>query len=817
MKKPPAQEAALEYAKRGWSVIPVGRDKKPLVHWKEYQARPADAAMINRWWFAFREANVGIVTGKVSGLAVIDVEKDGIHQNFPKTVTAESGGGGRHYYYRYPKKRDLRNGTRLPGFACVDLRAEGGYVVAPPSVHPSGDHYRWINAPDDTELAEFPLDILREWKIPSTPQAPSQATFNLEGSRNDATARFVGSLLVKLDPANWETKAWDAVVAWNAKHNIPPLAESELRTVFASIAQAEREKRTRLSSHEDKILSFCRELPNVHAELCAAHPDPDERELAFHAMLKSKRITGDHKKILLRKWAALEVEGTGTKEATPDMTATERSEALAFLKSPDLFNRIEEDLDRLGYVGERVLKLTTYLAAASAITDEPINTLNKGQSGSGKSECVKTVMALMPPERVLFVTRLTAQALAYLDGGIDRKWVIINEHDGAEGAEHSLRVSISEGELVTLAPVKDTETGRVKTEARRVPIHAAFTITTTRHLVHAENETRFFSLTTDDSSEQTQRIVDRQNLIAAGQAVISDTEREAIIHRHRNAQRLLSSYRVVIPFAEHISYPSHDVRVRRDNRRCHALIKAIAHVRQFQKDVKNSDGYDVIQADLEDYRIAYSLLGKILRDTNGVIPEGSERLLKTWIGQAQSGTIEADQDLTRRDLERLLRWSEATVRRYLGPLVNHELVAEKKDGRRFRYGLLVTDLRGLEVPKGITTPDELAALWAERKDGGVSSDEVTSLRESPAVTGITSCHPEKTRSDEVTSLAETSGSAHRWEGGGQSLEACSSSLRQKSSNGGDGSDASDSAESGEGVSSSPKKGQDLSLQETTKH
>lgn len=390
MKNTPAQQAALAYADRGWSVIPVSRDKKPLVAWKEYQSKAADHSVIKRWWLAFPQANVGIVTGKISGLAVIDVEKDGVRQAFPKTVTSATGGGGRHYFYRYPSGKHLRNGTRIPGFTAVDLRAEGGYVVAPPSVHESGEPYRWIISPDDTDLAEFPLDVLQD-RNPSSPDSSPLPAVNCEGTRNDATARFVGSLLAKLDPKDWLSKGWQNVVAWNAEHNVPPLEESELRATFDSIATAESEKRKVTANREDTILTFCRELPSVHAELCTAHPDPDERELAFHAMLKAKRITGDHKKILLRKWAALELAETGAKEKIPDMTAAEREEALAFLKSPDLFDRIENDLDRLGYVGERVLKLTTYLAASSSITDEPINTLNKGQSGSGKSECVKTV------------------------------------------------------------------------------------------------------------------------------------------------------------------------------------------------------------------------------------------------------------------------------------------------------------------------------------------------------------------------------------------------------------------------------------------
>ena len=77
----------------GYSVIPVGRDKKPFVEWKRYQTERATAEQIKEWWKQYPEANVGIVTGKEFGIVVVDVENGGRIDDLPPTVISKTGGG----------------------------------------------------------------------------------------------------------------------------------------------------------------------------------------------------------------------------------------------------------------------------------------------------------------------------------------------------------------------------------------------------------------------------------------------------------------------------------------------------------------------------------------------------------------------------------------------------------------------------------------------------------------------------------------------------------------------------------------------------
>ena len=174
-------DAALEARRRGWSVVPLhtaraGRctcgdaqcpspAKHPHVAWDEFQRRLPSEDEVRRWWRRWPDANVGVVTGAVSDLVVVDVdprsggddELDELERRFgvlAPTATCRSGGGGTHRYFRHPG-RAVASGPVVPG---VDLKADGGLVVAPPSVHASGERYRWEpgSSPDERTLAELP-------------------------------------------------------------------------------------------------------------------------------------------------------------------------------------------------------------------------------------------------------------------------------------------------------------------------------------------------------------------------------------------------------------------------------------------------------------------------------------------------------------------------------------------------------------------------------------------------------------------------------------------------------------------------------------
>lgn len=243
--------AAGAYLERGWSIVPIEpRAKRPSVAWLEFQHRLPTPAEVARW-FRRRDANVGIVTGAVSGLVVLDVDPQhggddslaGLaaeHGPLPRTVEARTGGGGRHCYFAHPGDHVPNRVGFAPG---LDLRGDGGVVVAPPSVHPSGRPYAWVSgrAPDDLPLAPIPRWLLAAAQ-PAGPHAghPIAEWRSLlrdgveEGQRNNTIASLAGHLLWHGVDAQ---VALELLLAWNRIRCRPPLPDNEVAQVVESIAR----------------------------------------------------------------------------------------------------------------------------------------------------------------------------------------------------------------------------------------------------------------------------------------------------------------------------------------------------------------------------------------------------------------------------------------------------------------------------------------------------------------------------------------------------------------------------------------------------
>lgn len=219
--------AALSYAKHGMSVIPISRDKRPLLNWAEFQRRRATETEIKEWFTKWPEANVGIVTGRISGVSVVDVEKGGKIDDLPPTAMAKTGGGGYHLYYKYLDS--LGNRTRIREL--TDIRSDAGYCVAAPSLHASGQRYEWVKK---SEFKDFPRELLGAAEIKTDWNTITAGV--AEGNRRPATAKYIGKLLAAFSPDDWESAVWPTVLDWNKK-NTPPLKEEELRHVFDTISK----------------------------------------------------------------------------------------------------------------------------------------------------------------------------------------------------------------------------------------------------------------------------------------------------------------------------------------------------------------------------------------------------------------------------------------------------------------------------------------------------------------------------------------------------------------------------------------------------
>jgi DNA primase len=392
----------------------------------------------------------------------------------------------------------------------------------------------------------------------------------------------------------------------------------------------------------------------------------------------------------------------GEAAAAPPMSESEHAEALALLRRPDLLGQVGRDVDTLGYVGEETNKRLLYLVAISRKLEDPLSAIVLSQSGAGKSGLTEVIERLCPPEDVVLLTRLTPQSLYYTEPGfLDRKLVIVEERYGSMEADYSIRVLQSRKKLIAAAPVKDPQTGNMRTKVFTVEARAAFIEATTASSVNHENATRCFELQMDETEEQTKRIHERQRLLRTGRGLELRREAEAITRRHWNAQRLLESLPVVIPFADRLSFPSSWMRTRRDHARFLNLIEVSAFLHQHQRE-RTPDG--AIVASLADYEAAYALAGEVLRETLTDV----KRPLREALQSIQSLSAKGEGSVTRREIREALQTPDSTVRNWLSELVSLEYLEAEGGGlgKTTRYRLTGRAPRG-DVVLGLLSPDEL--------------------------------------------------------------------------------------------------------------
>jgi len=264
--------AALDYCKRGWYVIPLhtptgtgcscrlGRGCPAVGKHPRLKNGLADASnvrdQVSKWWTDWPNANVGLVTGSGSGLVVLDLDnkdgKDGT-ENFamlsasmggmPATLSASTG-NGEHLFFRYPGQHIKNSVSKLA--EGVDVRGDGGYVVAAPSLYANGQRYRWKDQRE--ELAELPTALLNELTnkenrkdmLNEEPNVFTDAPTVLQGERNDTLYKLGCALRGQQGMEYGEILS--ILLEYNDAKCKPALKETEVIAIVASVCQHPAEK-----------------------------------------------------------------------------------------------------------------------------------------------------------------------------------------------------------------------------------------------------------------------------------------------------------------------------------------------------------------------------------------------------------------------------------------------------------------------------------------------------------------------------------------------------------------------------------------------
>jgi hypothetical protein len=164
---------AEKYLSLGWSLIPLRtRTKEPLIPWTEFQKRKATMMEISQWLNKYPQMNIGVVTGQISGIVVVDLDgKEGNSfglQNHVISPCISLTGNGKQVFYKWTEHVGNSVKKLAPG---VDIRGDGGYVVLPPSIHPNGKRYRWERFVPSA-LKPMPLGTIAATPLPDVKIKP---------------------------------------------------------------------------------------------------------------------------------------------------------------------------------------------------------------------------------------------------------------------------------------------------------------------------------------------------------------------------------------------------------------------------------------------------------------------------------------------------------------------------------------------------------------------------------------------------------------------------------------------------------------------
>ena len=414
-------------------------------------------------------------------------------------------------------------------------------------------------------------------------------------------------------------------------------------------------------------------------------------------------IQHDLGRLLLKLESLIEERAKAAEQSAPPpaaMNEAQMTAALALLKDPQLIERIVQDVERVGLVGEPANALVAYLACVSRKLSHPLAVLIQSTSAAGKSTLMDTLLSLVPEEDRVQYSAMTGQSLFYLgEQDLKHKILAIAEEEGVRQAAYALKVLQSQGELTIASTGKDPATGMLVTQQYRVEGPVMLCLTTTAIDVDEELVNRCLVLTINESREQTRRIQERQRRARTLEGLVATSEAQSVRELHQNAQRLLRPLSVVNPYAEQLTFLDDRTRTRRDHAKYLTLIEAIALVHQHQRAVRTTSAggkpIEYIEVTLADIELANRLAHDVLGRSLDELPPQTRRvlgLIESFVAEiaAREAMKPGDVRFTRRQLRERCGMSDAAVRVHLERLLALEYVraAVGRNGLKFEYELL---------------------------------------------------------------------------------------------------------------------------------
>jgi DNA primase len=423
---------------------------------------------------------------------------------------------------------------------------------------------------------------------------------------------------------------------------------------------------------------------------------------------------------------------TGQEETKEELTEEERSLGEEFLRSADIYEEIEADMETLGYVGEEVNKKLTYLVAVSRLLPKPLSVYIQAGASSGKSYLLETLRKLLPQDCVKALTSFSDQSLNYLkEEDFQDKVFMVGEAIHNEIVEAQVRQMQSENELSRLVTLKDPKTGELESREIRHRVRIAFMMSSTAFYLNPENASRCLVLHVDESAEQTERVLKKQRHKRTFKGHLEEMHTiPEIIKKHRAAQRLLQKIPVFNPFALHLTFPKIRTTMRRAQEQFLILIDCSCLLRQLQKELMEKTDPDTgktvagIECDIKDYRISYELFTKgVLGSYYSDLPEGAKMVYETIralvreLANAQKLSTTEITFIQKQVRERMMLGGDS-VRKYINLLVSYEylqVIGGKRHGTRYCYRLREDkSLEELDISV-IPTPEEMEKRIKEKQ------------------------------------------------------------------------------------------------------